>query len=646
MNQNNDKMHPEDMRNMIIFFALALALYFGYNTFIAKPQKEALEKVRVAQEKVEIEQAVNPTLAIQPREQMIAQNKRFQIKNAQVTGSLSLKGGRLDDISFNEHFETNQKKKKVSSLSPLSTEYPRYVDYGWVSMDKGTKLPNEKTIWRVAGNTKLTQSTPVTIFWNNGRGLRFERTYALDDQFMFTVTQKITNNSGKQITLYPYALISQTGLPKDLQGAWIMHEGPMGYIGDELVELKYKTLKKEKQATYQSASGWTGITDKYWLTSLIPAQGVNIKYRYNFINGPLVPKDQADRSRYQVDMMGEAIQIAVGNTAEATTHLFAGVKKVDLLSKYSEEYNIPNFDLAVDFGLFWIMTKPFYHILHFLYGLVGNFGVAILLLTLLIRTAVFPLTNLSYVSFAKMKKVSPQMTELREKYKDDKPALQKAIMELYQKEGVNPMSGCFPIILQIPIFFSLYKVLFINIDMRHAPFYGWIQDLSAKDPTSIFNLFGLFPYSVPEFLVIGVWPCAMLLVMLVQRKLNPPPQDPLQRDMMLYFPFIMTFILSKFAAGLVMYWAFSALLSVLQQMVIMRRLNVPIHLFGETEEEKELDDAIDKGPAVHPIAEMVEDEIEDALFGTDNPVNPEKPISKPKPKKSKAKSKKTNKKKK
>jgi len=319
MNHNKDQMHPEDMRNMILFFAIALALYFGYTTFISTPQKEALERHRIAQEKVQIQQAKNSTLAIQARDTVLkSSNNRLFIKNKEITGSLSLKGARFDDISFNNHFETNEKKATIKLLSPRMSEYPRYVDYGWVSSDKNLKVPDENSVWSITGNSTLSADQSVTIFWENDSGLRFERTIALDDHFMFTITQNVRNRSGKNVTLYPYALISQTGLPMGLQGSWIMHEGPMGYIGEELIELKYKTLKKERQVTYQATKGWTGITDKYWLTSLIPAEGKNTKYRYHYIHGPVVTNGMPDRPRYQVDMMGQAAHIPHGMSATVT----------------------------------------------------------------------------------------------------------------------------------------------------------------------------------------------------------------------------------------------------------------------------------------------------------------------------------------
>ncbi len=640
--QPNDKMHPEDMRNMIIFAVIAIVLYFAYNTLFMKPHTEAMKQQRIAQQQQEqlhqlaIANGEAAKIEILPREEILEKDKktggRLVINNDHIFGSISLTGGRLDDIAFKDYFETLEKKNNVVLLSPRETQSPRVIEYGWVPADKTVKVPGAETRWRVQGNQDLTPSTPVTLSWNNGSGLRFERQIALDENYVFTVTQRVVNNTGAGVTLYPYALISQTGLPAHLQNARILHEGPMGYIGDELVEPTYKDMKKTPQTTAQGDSGWIGIVDKYWLTALIPPQGQQAKYTFNYKPDPV---DEA-RGRYQTDFLGAAVKIAPGQSGETTSHVFTGAKRVLLLNKYKKELNVPNLDLAVDFGMFWFMTKPFFYILHWLGQHVGNMGIAIILLTILIRSAAFPLTNTSYRSFAKMKKVSPQVLELREKFSDDKEALQKELIALYQREGVNPMAGCIPIILQIPIFFALYKTVFVTIEIRHAPFFGWIQDLSAPDPTSVFNLFGLLPYEVPHFLMIGVWPCLMLITMIIQKKLNPPPQDQFQRDMANYFPFIITFVLSKFASGLVVYWTFSAMLSVIQQMIIMRSLGVPIHLFGETEEEKKLEESIEKGPAVHPIAEMAEDRVEDALFGEDDDTPPA-PIKPPKPKKSKKK---------
>jgi YidC/Oxa1 family membrane protein insertase len=376
------------------------------------------------------------------------------------------------------------------------------------------------------------------------------------------------------------------------------------------------------------------MTDKYWLASLVPPQNEQVKYTFSFAGAD--EKDKDGKGIYQTDYMGAARDIAPGAKAEVTSHLFVGAKRVLLLEQYQNELNVPQFDLSVDFGWFWFMTKPFFYALHYLGQWIGNMGVAIIIMTIFIRGAVFPLTNISYRSFAKMKKVGPLVGELRKQYPDDKQKLQQELIALYQREGVNPMSGCFPMLLQIPIFFALYKMFFVTIELRHAPFFGWIHDLTAPDPTSLFNLFGLIPWDPPSALDIGVWPCLMLLAMLLQKQLNPPPQDPIQRDMANYMPFMFAYMMSHFASGLVVYWAFSAYIGIIQQVIIMKSLNVPIHLFGETKQEKELNEAIDQGPAVHPLIGMAEAEAEEALFGDDGSSSGPT-VSKPKPKKSKKK---------
>lgn len=649
---SKDKMHPQDNRNLIIFMVLSVILYFAYDALILQPQKAALEQAAAAQQELLVKEApvgspvhqqqvalgLAPAPEPRARDEVIGENQRVKINNGAVLGSINLKGARIDDISFGEFFETLADQKNVNLLSPNETAHPRLIEYGWVAGDATTQLPNKDTRWAVVGNETLSTENPVLLKWDNGQGIIFEREISIDDHYLITMTQRVINNSGKNITLYPYGLISQKGLPQGLQNRWMMHEGPMGYIGDEIVELKYKKFYKEPQHSYQANAGWTGIVDKYWLTALIPPQGQSVKYRYNYQGTP-PQKGQEDTGRYQVDFTGSALSLASGQSGEVRSHIFTGAKKVLLLKKYNKALGIKNLDLAVDFGMFWFLTVPFFYMLHFLGQLVGNMGVAIILLTIIIRTLASPLTYTSYKSFAKMKKVTPQVNALRSKHGADKQKLQQELIQLYQREGVNPMAGCFPILLQIPIFFALYKILFITIEIRHAPFFGWIQDLSAPDPTSVFNLFGLIPWSPPAFLMIGVWPILMLIGMNIQRKLNPPPQDPLQRDMAVYFPFLMTFLMAQFASGLVIYWTISAYFGIIQQATIMRKMGVPIHLFGESDEEKELEDSVAHGgPVVHPLAQMAEDQIEDAIFEEEGDNEPPKPpVSKPKPKKKKKK---------
>lgn len=637
---DKDQMHPEDLRNMFIFFVLAALIYFSYDAFILKPQRDAMKEQREIQ--AQIDKAIGPVKAadktkdFKPRADVIAVGPRLSFLNDQVHGSLDLRGGRFDDLSLQKYFKTLKKKEEVSILNPRGAEAARSVEYGWLTDESGPAVPGKDTQWHVTGNARLAPGKPVTLQWDNGAGITFERRLQLDENFMFTITQRAVNHSGKAVTLYPYGLILQKGVPPDFQGRWVSYEGPIGYHADQLYNEGYATLRKEKSAVSESETGWIGVTDKYWLTAMVPPQGQSVKYSYSYA-GP--EKDPDNEGVYQVDYRGAPLKLAPGQSGESQSRLFVGAKKVFLLRDYEKDLNIPQFDLSVDFGWFWFMTKPFFFALHYLALWLGNMGLAIIVMTVILRAAVFPLTNTSYRSFAKMKKVSPIVTELREKYGDDKQKLQQELIEMYQREGVNPMSGCLPIMLQIPIFFALYKTFFVTIEIRQAPFFGWIKDLSAPDPTSVFNLFGLIDWDPPKALMIGVWPCMMLIAMIIQKKLNPPPQDPIQRDMANYMPFMFAYMMSKFAAGLVIYWTFSAVIGIIQQIIIMKSLDVPIHLFGETKDEKKMNEAIDKGPALHPLSEMAEDDIEDALFGDDDDDAPKKDIKPPKPKKSKKKKK-------
>jgi YidC/Oxa1 family membrane protein insertase len=630
------------MRNMFIFFFVAAIMYFGYNHFVIQPQKEAMKAAQVAQAElaanpenplnIKLSEVQNPISREEALETVSAQ--RIKVDNGSILGSINTKGARIDDIALTNHFETLEKENNVPILSPSKTVFPRHVEYGWIPADKNITVPDKDTIWRVSENEELQKESSVTLTWNNGQGLTFERRISLDDKYMFFVAQTVKNNTGKEITLYPYGLISQRGVPPNFAGTWVSHEGPIGYVDEEFVDPSYKSMRKGEKFSEVSEEGWLGITDKYWLTALIPPQEENVKYSFNYAG---TKKDKHNIGRFQADYLAAAVKLSPGESHTVSSSLFVGAKEVLTLNDYEEELQIPQFNLAVNFGLLWFMSKPFFYFLHYAHEFIGNFGIAIIILTVLIRGAVFPLTNLSYRSFAGMKKVAPQISELREQYGEDKQKLQEELIKLYQKEGVNPMSGCLPILLQIPIFFALYRVLFVTIEMRHEPFFGWIKDLSAPDPTSIFNLFGLIPWDPPQILMIGVWPCLMLVTMLIQKNLNPPPQDKLQKDIATFMPFFFCFIMAKFAAGLVIYWTFSGFIGVIQQIIIMKRMNVPVHLFGETAEEKKLDEQIDKGPGVHPIAEMVEDEVEDALFGDGEEEAPKKEIKPPKPKKSKKK---------
>ncbi len=616
-NNKKDQMHPEDMRNLIIFALCSIAIWFLYETYILGPQTKALKESKLAKAEMILRdpKLLDPVINI-TREEAISQGPRITFKNDEVFGTISLKGGQIDDLNLTKYFETLEKKKNVSILKPPGTKETRFMDYGWVTRDKNLNLPNANTQWQVKDNDILQPDLPVTLYWDNGQNIRFERIIELDEAYVFTITQKIINNSGKDITLHPYALISQKDIPSDYTGTWVSYEGPMGFIGGKLEQISYAGMTKNPNEKFEAQRGWIGISDKYWLTAIIPQQNETTKFRFKHTPDPLA----TERRKYQTDFTGAEMEIASGAQDQYTTRIYAGAKKVLTLEAYQKDMGIDNLDLAVDFGWFWFFTYPFFLALHYLALMVGNVGVAIIILTCIIRTAVFPLTNISFRSFAKMKVVAPQITAIRDKYNDDKQKMQQEIVELYQREGVNPMSGCLPMLLQIPIFFAFYKILFITIEVRHAPFFGWIDDLSAKDPTSIFNLFGLLPYQVPDILVIGAWPCMMLLAMLMQKKLNPPPQDKLQRDMMNIFPFFITFIMASFASGLVIYWTFSAVLSIIQQSIIMRSLGVPVYFFN-VKKYKELEaqekEMLKKGGDAYPLIDMAEQEAEKALFGDD-----------------------------
>ena len=502
---------------------------------------------------------------------------RVKIENDEISGSVSLKGGRLDDISLKNHFETLKKNKYVTLFSPPNSEYPYYAETGWVTGDTSIALPNKNTVWTLSEGSVLSPQTPVVMTWTNPQNVTFERQYSIDNHFMITVNETVTNNSGKEIKLHPYSAVARRGMPSDRDNNIIVHDGPLGYIGDDLEEMNYKDLGDKPSWNIVSKEGWIGFGQKYWLVSLLPDQSEDKTFRF-------IERKSGNsnvRPLYQTDVMGQPQTVPVGQKITKEHNIFAGVKNVRLLDEYSDKMGVRHFDLAVDFGILYFLTRPLHWLLILFNGWVGNFGVAIIMLTVILRMAVFPLANASYRSFAKLKVIAPQMQELKEQYKDDRAGMQQALMKLYQKEKVNPMAGCLPILLQIPIFFAMYKVIYIAVEMRHAPFFGWIHDLSAPDPTSIFNLFGLIPFDPPSFLMIGIWPCLMIFFMIMQQRLNPPPQDPTQKIMMAYFPYFIGFILSGFASGLVIYWTFSNAFSVIQQAVIMKMMGVPIHLFSK-----------------------------------------------------------------
>ncbi len=526
-----------------------------------------------------------PGTSLSRAEALKASPQRVAIETASVQGSIALKGARIDDLALVKFRETvDPKSPPIFLLSPTGTADPFYAEFGWSGADSKLKVPTADTEWKQEGSGALSIGHPVTLTYDNGEGLQFRRTIGIDDKYLFTVKDEVANKTANPVTLYPFALISRHGTPHTA-GYYILHEGLVGYMGDKLQEYTYKNMdglkpneRGFKQLDFNVTNGWLGITDKYWAAALLPDTSAHLSAHFS--------TDAAGGSKtYQTDYLLDGQTIAPGGSGTADTRLFAGAKEVAVVNDYQQQLKLNRFDLLIDWGWFYFITKPLFSVLDWFYRLVGNFGLAILIVTVLIKIAFFPLANKSYASMAKMKAVQPQMTALRERYKDDKAKQQQALMELYRTEKINPLAGCLPIAIQIPVFFSLYKVLFITIEMRHAPFFGWIHDLSAPDPTNIFTLFGLIPFDptilplVGPFLHLGIWPLIMGVTMWVQMKLNPAPPDPTQAMVFNYMPIIFTFMLASFPAGLVIYWAWNNTLSVIQQSVIMRKHGAKIELF-------------------------------------------------------------------
>jgi len=577
-----------DNRNLFLAIAISVVILIGFDYLNPTPPQPASPTATVSSSPTPARSsAAGTTTSLTPGTapgatiaaintfqsiaKQISSQARISITSPSVTGSLTLKGARLDDLILNAYTKTIDKNSpKIRLLSPRGAENAYYAEYGWVA-PTGVQVPGTDTLW-TADRTVLSPQTPVTLRWDNGAGLLFKRTISLDKDFMFTVTQNVTNTSSKAVALHSYALVSRWGTPKT-SGLYVLHEGPLGVFNNTLNEMKYKDLRNDGEMKFPSTGGWLGFTNKYWLTTLIPDQTAAVTARMLYSKAGNIEK-------YQADFVGAEMVVQPGANIETTSHLFAGAKKVSLLDGYSKSLGIVNFDLAIDFGILYFLTKPIFYAMHYIHSVVGNFGVSILLLTVSIKLLLFPLANKSYVSMSRMKKLQPKVKVLQERFKGDKPRLNQEMMALYKKEKANPAAGCLPILVQIPIFFSLYKVLMGTIEMRHAPFFGWIQDLSARDPASIWTLFGLIPWDhlavIPSPLDIGAWPIIMGFTMWFQQRLNPAPTDPIQAKVFFYLPFIFTFMLARFSSGLVIYWAWNNTLSILQQMIIMRRMGVKI----------------------------------------------------------------------
>jgi len=578
-----------DQKNMILAIALSVAILVLFETFFntsAVPPQQTAEQQ--AQQQAGTPQALPgaPAGGVTPQapaipgtapvnsEAVVEQSRKAALDSVQrididaprLHGSIALKGGLIDDLTMIDYRKTiDPTSPEIVLLSPRGSVEAYYAGYGWTGA-AGVATPGLDTMWSADRDT-LSVGNPVTLSWDNGQGLIFKRKISIDENYMFTIEQIVENNTSQPVTLYPYGLLSRYGTPQTT-GFYILHEGLLGVVGGQLKEIDYDDLKDEPAGiSAETIGGWIGITDKYWLATLIPNQTDKVQTRF-------LSRKEGVVDVYQSDYLGAPVAVAAGASGSSQSHMFAGAKEVNLLDDYAERLNIINFDLAIDFGWFYFLTKPIFLALLWIHGIAGNLGVSILLLTVVIKVLFFPLANKSYVSMSKMKKLQPQMVKLRERFAEDKVKLNQEMMALYKREKVNPASGCLPILLQIPVFFALYKVLFVTIEMRHAPFFGWVKDLSAPDPTNLFTLFDLIQWSPPDFMHLGVWPLIMGASMFIQQRLNPQPADPIQAKIFLFMPLFFMFLLANFPAGLVIYWAWNNTLSIIQQWIIMRRMGI------------------------------------------------------------------------
>ena len=588
----------ENNRNYFVAIALSVLILVGWQFLYMGPKMEAQRQAEIAQKQLAAQNPAQPSTgnaaapaggatvaqpnaalpgseaaaAAQTRDQAVAATQRVTIDTPSLAGSLNLTGARLDDLQLKEYRESVDPKSPLISLfNPAGLATGFFAELGYIGSDATGAVPGQATVWTVNGNTTLTDKSPVTLTYTNDKGLTFTRVISVDDQYMFHVADSIKNDGAAAVSLSSYGRVSRHSKPST-PSVYVLHEGFIGVIGAKgLEEVKYSAVEEKPTEFPSNTGGWIGITDKYWAAAIIPAQDQAYESRYSFFG--------TGQPLYQADYKTSALTIAPGQTVENKSMVFAGAKEVSVIDGYKASLNIPQFDLMIDWGWFYFVTKPMFKMMDFFFHYFGNFGVAVLITTIVVKGLFFPIANKQYASMANMKKVQPKIEELKAKFGDDRQGLQAAMMELYKVEKINPIAGCWPVLLQIPVFFSLYKVIYVTIEMRHAPFFGWIQDLSAPDPTSLFNLFGLLPFHPPAMLMIGVWPLIMGITMFIQMRMNPTPPDPTQAIMFTYMPIIFTFMMATFPSGLIIYWAWNNTLSVIQQAIIMKRHGVKIELF-------------------------------------------------------------------
>ena len=556
-----------DNKNVFVAIALSMSVLLFWAAFFETPKPINNNSTQQEQKKNN-ENIITPNINESPKANKISRadsiknSSRIKIENESIVGSMSLEGGLIDDISFKKHKQNLENNLNVEFFNPAQTENGFYVETGWTSIGNKIKVPTKKSTWKVNGNKILSNNNPIILEWNNKGGIIFKKKIELDNKYLFKITQEVQNNTNQSIDLYPYAQITRNKIPDDIQNFYISHEGFIGVFDEELKEDNYDDVEENK-IVREANEGWLGITDKYWVTAVVPKQGESFKstflYRESF------------KANY---ILNNPTTIGPSSKNSNEVRLFVAAKEVDAIDSYAANENIEKFDLVIDWGWFYFFTKPLFFIIDYLFKYSGNFGIAIVIITIGIRLIFFPLANYSFRSMAKMKAVQPEMMRLKELHKEDKTKLQQEMMALYRKEKINPASGCLPVLIQIPFFFAIYKMLFISLEMRHQPFFGWIKDLSDKDPTSLFNLFGLIPWDPPSFLIIGIWPILMGASMWVQQKLNPAPADPIQAKIFAFFPLFLTIILASFPSGLVVYWTINNILTIAQQWVIMKQTKV------------------------------------------------------------------------
>ena len=554
-----------DTKNIIAAIALSTAVIVLYSLFFIPEKPNTSENLS---DKNKIEQNTDApaldqkeTLIQISREDALNQSERVQFENQKVIGSISLKGAAIDDLTFKDYNTELESNKKVTLLGPRNIENGYLIESGFVTSDKNIDIPNAESVWKLVGNDRLTNESSVKLSWANKQGITFEKEISLDDKYLFTIKQRVLNSTDKKYDFYSYGQIIRNKIP-EISNFYILHEGLIATLDDELIEEDYDEIQ-EKKFSRVSQKGWLGIGDKYWITSLIPPKDTEFKTTFDY------------KKKFRANFIAtEPLELKAKSKVEEKLQIIVAAKRVDIIDGYAESLNIDKFDLVIDWGFLYFITKPLFFGIDYFFKLLGNYGLAIIAITICIRLVFFPLANFSFRSMAKMKALQPEMVRLKELHKDDKMKLQQEMMALYKKEKVNPMSGCLPILVQIPVFFALYKVLFVTIEMRQMPFYGWIHDLSERDPTSLFNLFGLLPYDVPSFLVIGAWPVAMGVSMWIQQKLNPAPTDAMQAKIFMFFPLFLTVILAPFPSGLVIYWTVNNILTMAQQVFIMKRTTI------------------------------------------------------------------------